>query len=409
LTYAGLTVVVPTRNRWELAATAVRSVVGQGVPNVFVLVSDNSTTASDAQALEALCREEFDRYDVLYVRPPGSLAMSSHWQWALHQALERTLANHVLYLTDRMLLKPGAVAKVAQLVEAGPEDVLSYHHDTVFDHERPVRLLQEPWSGRLFEVASRHLLYLSSRAVIHAALPRMLNCVVPRDVLSSVEARFGTVFDSISPDFCFAYRCLATVQRIHYLDEALMVQHGLGSSHGFTYTRGVESPVRSDFSEQLGRTTMNFASPVPEFQTIRNAILHEYAYVRSELGPDELPAIDPRGYLAAVVEDLSQVEDRRVRREMLAVLADNGWVGAPKRRYDRAMLAIRLMFAGWDLLRAASRVIRRVPGLGRRFDTPEAAIEHAQRSPRAREASIDHVSALFTPPGSTTEIPSAPA
>jgi glycosyltransferase involved in cell wall biosynthesis len=409
LTYAGLTVVVPTRNRSELAATAIRSVVEQGLPDVSVLVSDNSTTASDAAALEAVC-EELDGDAVRYVRPGASLPMSPHWQWALQQALERSSANHILYLTDRMLFKPGALADLARLVEARPESVLSYHHDTVFDHERPVRLLQEPWSGRLFEIASNHLLYLSSRAVIHAALPRMLNCVVPRDVLSLVQARFGTAFDSISPDFCFAYRCLGSVERIHYLDEALMIQHGLGSSHGFTYTRGVDSSVRSDFSEQLGPTKMNFAAPVPEFQTIRNAILHEYAFVRSEAGSDRFPEIDPRGYLAAIVEDLSQIEDRRVRRNMLTVLADNGWVGAPKRRYQRAMLGLRLMFAGWDVLRAVSRMLRRLPGrLGRQFETPEAAIDHAQRRPRVRETTLDHVSALFTPPGSTTEIERVPA
>lgn len=406
LTYAALTVVVPTRNRPELAEVAVRSVVREEIPTVTLLVSDNSSNRADARRLERFC-QDLDQDMVRYVRPPESLQMAAHWEWAMHQALERTSANHFLYLTDRMIFKDAGLDELVQLVAASPEHVLSYHHDTVFDHRSPIRLLQEPWSGRLFEVMSAHMLYLSSRGVIHAALPRMLNCVVGRDLLGRLENRFGTIFDSISPDFCFAYRCLATVERIHYLDKALLVQHGLGSSHGFTYTRGVGSPVRADFTEQLRGTRMNFASPVPDFHTIRNAILHEYAFVRSEVGAtDSYPEIDPRGYLAAIVEDLSQIDDRRVRRQMLGVLADNGWVGAPKRRYERAMLMLRLMFAGWDVIRSVGRLAHRVLPLGRRFETPGAALDYAQRRPRPRERALDHVSALFTPPGSTTELPS---
>ena len=44
----------------------------------------------------------------------------------------------------------------------------------------PIGLRLFPWSGKVLEIDSAHLLYLSSRGVIRAPLPRMMNSIVPR-------------------------------------------------------------------------------------------------------------------------------------------------------------------------------------------------------------------------------------
>jgi hypothetical protein len=292
-----------------------------------------------------------------------------------------------------MVFKPGTVADLIALVDEHPSQVLSYNHDSVLDHTRPIRIQVEPWSGLLVDIPAERLLFLSSRGVIHASLPRMLNCVVPRNVLGAVEDRFGSIFASISPDFCFAFRCLAVVDSVLFWDTSPLVQHGLDVSNGATYARGVGSEARRDFAAQLGETRMNFAAPVPEFQTIRNAILHEYSFVRREAGSDRFPPVDPRGYLAAVIEDLSLFENRHARREMLEVLSDNGWVGAPKRRVDAGVRALQLMYTGWDVARAGLRVVRRF-GPGPRFATTELALAEAGRTPRPRELGLAHLPAF---------------
>src|SRR5438093_13745610 len=53
--YGGLTVVIPTRNRANLAQAAIKSVLDQGLSQVTNLVSDNSTYAAAARALQAHC------------------------------------------------------------------------------------------------------------------------------------------------------------------------------------------------------------------------------------------------------------------------------------------------------------------------------------------------------------------
>jgi Glycosyl transferase family 2 len=424
LAYDGLIVVVPSRNRPDTAAAAVRSVLGRAGSGVEVLVSDNSTDPGARARLEAFCAG-LAREPVRYVRPPEPLPMPPHWSWALEQALEGSGASHVTYLTDRMVFKPDALAAVLSVVGEHPDRVVSYSHDTVDDRRLPAALHPYPWTGRLFEVDATHLLYLSSRGVIRPPLPRMMNCVVPREVLGQVRERFGGVFESISPDFCFTYRCLDLVDSIVYYDRTALIQHAMQRSQGASYSRGEDTRDRVDFATQLGETAMNNAAPVPDFHTIRNAIFHEYCFVKAESRSGRFPEVDPRAYMGAILEDFSQLENPDLRDEQLAVLRDTGWVGAPRRRYEAGVSAFGALLRGWSVARGATDavlgLVRRLlrPGMAgalRRIGLPvptsligfasgEQAIEYAQAHPAPPAPDTGHIEQLFEPPGATRELP----
>src|SRR4051794_10821383 len=104
LSYNGVVVVIPTRNRADLAINAIRSVLTQPGCDVQVLVSDNSTTDEDAGTLIRFCEQLKDER-LRYIRPPESMSMSVHWEWAMQQALHLYSANHFSYLTDRMIFR----------------------------------------------------------------------------------------------------------------------------------------------------------------------------------------------------------------------------------------------------------------------------------------------------------------
>ena len=76
-----------------------------------VLVSDNSTDPEELERLRSWCAERPDE-PLQYVRPPEPLPMSAHWQWALERALESPDTTHVMYLTDRILIRPGTFGRV---------------------------------------------------------------------------------------------------------------------------------------------------------------------------------------------------------------------------------------------------------------------------------------------------------
>jgi len=319
-----LTVVVPTRNRPDLAVAAVRSLLEPEIAGMRVVVSDNSSEPGLRNELERACRE-WPSDQVTYVRPEASMSFTGHWEWALQRALEVTPATHIAFLTDRMVVKQGRLEGVLQTVAAHPERVVSYDHDRVEDASHPVRLLRCASTRKLFEVDARHLLQMSARVILSTSLPRMMNSIVPVGVIERVRERFGTVFDSVSPDFCFAFRCLAVVDNILFLDDAVLLHRALDRSNGASYARGVPSADSADFEKQLGRRPRNHAAPVPEFETITNAIVHEYCVVRAEARSPRFPEVDRPSYLAAIAQDLRGVEDPRIATLLRQQLAAHGW------------------------------------------------------------------------------------
>src|SRR3954447_7387451 len=292
-----LAIAIPTRNRAELAIAAVESVVGANRPDVSVVVSDNSTVPGERERLADFCASQPADL-VRYVQPPEPLAMPAHWEW-LWQLVKREVApTHVTYLTDRMVFVAGALVELLRIVESHPEAVISYQYDRIDDAETPVDLVQAQWTGRLLELDTRTLLELSSRVVHGDHLPRMLNCIAPATALTALERRFGNVFRPVSPDYCFAYRYMASVDSFLYLDRSCVIHYGIGRSSGHTFMKGRPNDDAADFAREMAVARFG-ATPEPAFETVNNAICQEYCSVREEVGGSAMPPVEWWSYLAA--------------------------------------------------------------------------------------------------------------
>src|SRR6187401_1943176 len=105
--YRGAVIVIPSRNRPDIAPNAIRSVLAESHrDDVQVVVSDNSTIEENRRLLERACAQLRD--DRLhYIRPPAPLPMPDHWEWAMNTAMARFEANHFSVLTDRMIARVG--------------------------------------------------------------------------------------------------------------------------------------------------------------------------------------------------------------------------------------------------------------------------------------------------------------
>lgn len=317
-----LAVVITTRNRSDLALHAIRSVLPQLPNGSVILVSDNSTQEQHKTALGAYI-EGLARDDVRYVRPPQDLAMPAHWDWALWQIESIPAITHVTILTDRMIFKKGAIRHLARIVAESPRSIISYNHDVVDDYStRTVRLQSRAWSGTDFEVTSARLLELSARMEQYTSLPRMLNSVVPMEHFEKIRAVFGNVFDSVSPDFCFAYRTLSQVDAIRHLDEALLVEGSLGRSNGHSYSRGQLSADHADFVGKLTGTPLSGAAPVPGFETVCNVIISEYELIRHQTGLPKFVAVDMDAYFRRIELEISEIRAPTLARTMRALLQE---------------------------------------------------------------------------------------
>ncbi|HEU4432102.1 MAG TPA: glycosyltransferase [Pyrinomonadaceae bacterium] len=323
--YNGAVVVVPTRNRAQLAMNAVRSVIDQPVDDFHILVSDNSTSAEDREALESFCASLGDSR-VRYVRPPQPFAMPAHWEWAINQALADYDATHFTYLTDRMMFRDGALKDVLGLAAIYPDKVITYNHDRICDDARPIRVEQYQVTGKLLEVESQRLISLFADAVLHHGLPRMLNCIVPRRVFDRIRQRFGNVFTSIAPDFNFCFRCLDIEESVLFYDMSPLFHYALDRSNGASASRGEATPDTNDFEANLpvDNAVRNYATPIPSLITSTNAAYNEYLIYKKETGSSKFIDVDVQKYLRANAVEITDVRDPRLRSEMHALLVQHG-------------------------------------------------------------------------------------
>jgi hypothetical protein len=346
--FRGLVAIIPTRNRAELAIQALLSLLHQNCTTDFqVLVSDNSSNKLQSDKLSEFCKELADDR-VTYVVPPEDMSMSLHWDWAIKKAIAQYSKNHFFFLTDRMIFRKGALASLISLVKAHPKEVISFNHDRINDLENPVILELSPWSSSLIRIDSSKLLSLSSQMVFHPSLPRMLNCVVPRSALKHLEGRFGSIFTSVSPDFCFCYRLLGTRDHIYYYDKPIIVHYAMSRSNGACSSRGILSNDSADFRAHLP-TSDNIIpwAPLPGLVTVGNAIINEYLFVRHELGTTSFPSINMTKYFIYLTKEISNFIDDRLRSEMLELLRLNGWRGNSSLRwYKFRCLIQRTIFPG---------------------------------------------------------------
>jgi glycosyltransferase involved in cell wall biosynthesis len=396
--YTSTVVVIPTRNRAAIAMNAIRSVLDQQVENVHVLVSDNSTSEADREVLASFCSKQ-PHNRLRYLRSPQSLAMAAHWDWAIQNALNcYPEASHFIYLTDRMMFRTGALSEITRLAALHPDKLISYNHDRIIDNVSPIRVEECPVSEKLLEIDTLHLSRLLSQSVFHPALPRMLNCIVPRPVLSRIYNRFTTVFSSVSPDLNFCCRCLEVEKSILFYDQSPIFHYALSRSNGASVSRGEMTPDYADFTANLpfANSIPNFATPIPQLATAVNYAFHEYCLFKQQTNSEKFFDLDMQKYLQANATELAQVIDPAVKREMLELLVANGYAEpALNGHTDSAKVTFRKRFrskfkrvltapattGAWLFL--ARTLSIRPPGENRfEFSTLDEAIEYARNISR---------------------------
>jgi hypothetical protein len=352
--------IIPTRDRADLAIGAIRSVLEQPDCDVKLMVSDNSTLASEIEPLQSFCRDLRDER-LRYVRPPKPLSMAAHWDWAICEALASYDASHFFFLSDRMMFKAAALRELLNTAQQYPQRLISYNHDRIVDDQRPIRIEQRPYSGKLLEISTLQLSWLYSQSMFHHAFPRMVNCLVPRAVLERIKQRFGTIFASISPDFLFCCRCIECLETIVYYDKPLTFHYALDRSTGASISRGELTRASSDFRANLPVEDVrrNYATPIPELNTCANAVYNEYLIVKGETQSSRFYEIDFPKYLSVNAQEVKSVIDPVLRSQMQQMLERHGFRNGTQPRRSFQKLA-QLLSAGyvWQRLgTAAKRVV----------------------------------------------------
>jgi hypothetical protein len=385
-------ILIPTRNRSDLAQRAALSALAQqgAGASLQVVLSDNSDEPAEQQRLEAWARA---RAGAGYLRPPAPANMGDHWDWAIGEVLARFQPTHLVILTDRMVFRPGAVAEVAAIAQRQPELPVTFLHDRVNDLVTPVALERSRWSGAVCQLASAHLLGLTARCQFHSCVPRLLNAVTPVAVLARVRAAYGDYCRAVSPDFGFAYRCLATHDGIVYYDKALMLHYAISRSNGASATRGVLSKDAVNFRRAtLGGQDRLPHAPYPELLTLGNFLIEEYGQAAAGLPARGLPAVDRQAYVKMLYRDIAATEDPATRAEMLERLARRGHGREIRARRLREGFKARTRWIEHGIKRLV-RGEQRAP-LPHIFGSVDEALAWDAGHPAPRLAAVGHLESL---------------
>ncbi len=328
-----LTIIIPTRNRANLAINAVESILGQQDLSPHILLSDNSTNHEDSALLNDYVTNASSK-SVTLIRPQKPLPMSDHWNWAMEHALTNTDSTHFAILTDRMLFRPGSTREILELIDERPNKVISYTYDRINDHAQPVVYQPLPRSGFILALSSSHLLHMAASMKFSSCLPRMLNSVSPRDLLEKMRVRFGSIFSSISPDYCYCFRALSQENSIVYYDKSILLSYAHDRSNGANVSRGTQSLDHLDFLRSQSSGSINGNTPLPQIMTVGNAVVNEYNFVKEESESPEFPEIKQDAYLGFLAQEVSNYNNQEAMESAFLTLKNAGWIQPPPRMFS---------------------------------------------------------------------------
>lgn len=231
-------VIIPTRNRPNLVACAINTVLNQTFFDYELIVSDNSDNAEATKDAIHSIPKWHDNPRLRYVRPQHYMNMADHWDFATGLAT----GSYVAILTDRFVMRPSALEILAKEIRAhqtGEPDLVVWNMQSSYSEQSGMQTTAE-FSGRVESIVSREMLadfvkFSSWRSgeFYFNKLPRGLNSIYKRSLAEKVIERHGRMFFPNSPDYTSAFMLLAYSEKVFYLDLPLYIAHG-NQSGGMT-------------------------------------------------------------------------------------------------------------------------------------------------------------------------------
>lgn len=273
-------IVIPTRNRAGKLRHALQSALAQQYDDFEVVVSNNCSTDDTALVIAA------ERSPHLrYVRAPKSMSMPDHWQFALSQ----TQGDWVLFLCDDDALMPGALAALAKIATAQPDnEIIQYglinyfYDDGTVQHGNFVDVPGNLPVGKYWRQNSRRVLELNFRR-LGGDMPKFLNCAVRRSLITRIHQQFGRMFWDWAPDYSSATLLLANTKRFIRTGPLMLWGENV-ESYGAGSARNPEQMLAffNQFESFKGELPY---SPYPQLLTVQNCVFDTFQRVRNQLGP----------------------------------------------------------------------------------------------------------------------------
>jgi hypothetical protein len=391
---AYFSVVIPTRNRANLLPTAVQSVLEQDYGDFELIISDNSD-ADRAGETRAVLTGALEDPRVRYVRPPRTLSMVEHWEWAVRQATGRFTG----VLTDRMAYKLYALGMIRHELETHSADLIAMLAVGIKGEQAPYNLRSRAGSDRATRILSADALAECARVEFSSRLPRMLNSFCRTERLHELVQNYGSIFTGLAPDYAFCVRSLDWLESFLLFDSRLLVAGGESQSNGLAFTTNRMNADSRSFLTLVDKPQDWFRyAPIHAPVTINNNfLLLEYELARSQQKSGRFAALDRDAFYRRSASELARLAAKgydlaAARQALETYRRENNIAVTPSLGYAlRRLKWIAKLPVRWQRLKSAVRRAFSHGGRGRQpaaqkrgFDSVIEALRFEAQGVRAR-------------------------
>lgn len=198
--------VIPTRHRPEYVREALRYAAKQ-IGSFEVIVADNWIDPTQS------AKKVFDEAGLVqatYVRPPEPLGMVENWNFAL----EHARGEYVLFFTDKNILLPGALTRLAAVIDQHPAELYNWTGDSFtplnyglpfgagfYGKSRTASAPRVMEARSILELKASGMTPRERSSALEYALGKICFGAFRRSLIDRVIHRFGKLFFPISPDY----------------------------------------------------------------------------------------------------------------------------------------------------------------------------------------------------------------
>jgi glycosyltransferase involved in cell wall biosynthesis len=274
-----LSIIIPTHNRQQFAASAIRSVLAIPSNDIEVVVQDCS---DDDQLSSLLAEESLDAR--LSYRHERSAYMTENW----NRAIGRATGEYLCVIGDDDGVNPEIVqaaawAKSNSLDCLAPKNNVEYRwpgtgtNSTLFSNflKRPLpgSLMVYPFRGDLttvvdLEAELRKLLRDGGVYFMHFSLPKLYYGLVHRRCLDAVRAQVGTYCKSVSPDMFLSLAIACTAPRMAVTDYPLTIPGVCKTSNSNVASILKKLSLRLEDQPEIRNTGYRWSEVVPPVYTV---------------------------------------------------------------------------------------------------------------------------------------------
>ena len=314
-------IVIPTKGRPQLLRDALKSALWQDFDDFEVVVSDNY---NDNQT-QAVLNDFKDDSRLQCVRTDRLLNMPEHWDFATQHAN----GQYVLILTDRSVLKQGALKTIQEeiLSSEKPVEACSWRWSIYDDNAGCESANQQVLHERdVHWISSVQLLedFASGYSHYNKCLPRGLNSCYRGSFIKQIRDEFGSPFRPLSPDYFLAFTTLGIVREVLFIDQPLFISQGLDVSNGTRAFKG-KGTAGGNYLKSLGEIDLYAHVPI-KASFCYNLVYEDFLAAREMIGGnlDNVPPDWPGYFMYCYSELLSKEAWGHMSQDLLKNLF-NEW------------------------------------------------------------------------------------